>query len=139
MATKDDRVLSGSEYWDNRYSSSNDAQTHEWFRSFVDLEPFLQEQLFGISGLTVDNDPVVLHLGSGESVRLHLQLFHLISDVTISAYPDRIYISGIPAPAMYRLLGCCCRFNGGAAPRGRRNPVEVHGCTGHEWHHRSIY
>ena len=77
--TAHDQVLSHASFWDERYSQSDggSAPTHEWFRSFSDLEPFFQSNLFGVPGLTPPDDPLVLHLGSGDSVRrllIHLSL-----------------------------------------------------------------
>ena len=73
MAGSDDSVLSHAEYWDGRYKSSADVdahgQAHEWFRSFASLEPFLREHLFDAPGLAARDEPAVLHLGSGDSVR----------------------------------------------------------------------
>lgn len=45
--SEDDRVLSHAQYWDGRYAeSSGSAQpTHEWIRSFAELEPFLEANL----------------------------------------------------------------------------------------------
>ena len=68
MAIEDDRSLSRSQYWDDRYSLSNDAPTHEWFRSFANLEPFFRDHFFGARGLRIDDNPAILHLGSGDSV-----------------------------------------------------------------------
>lgn len=68
MALEEDRALSSSEYWDSRYSSSGDGQLHEWFRSFENLEPFFQDNFFNVQGMTAEDDPLVLHLGSGDSV-----------------------------------------------------------------------
>jgi len=64
-----EQALLHSEYWDCYYSKSEkDAPVHEWFRSFVDLQPFLQTQLFEAGGLKPEDNPLILHLGSGDSV-----------------------------------------------------------------------
>ncbi len=69
MASKDDRLLSHPDYWDSRYSvSDGEGPTHEWFRSFTDLEPFFQTNLFSVQGRAPDDQPYFLHLDSGDSV-----------------------------------------------------------------------
>ncbi|CEF86947.1 hypothetical protein FGSG_11344 [Fusarium graminearum PH-1] len=69
MTIKEDQQLSNSEYWDSRYVNSNgDDPTHEWFRSFEHLQPFLGKNLLEQPGRTAQDNPKVLHLGSGDSV-----------------------------------------------------------------------
>ncbi|KAL7783850.1 hypothetical protein V8C37DRAFT_396741 [Trichoderma ceciliae] len=69
MPTEDDQALGYPSYWDGRYSKSDgEAPTHEWFRSFSDLEPFFQNNLFGLQSLKAEDNPLILHLGSGDSV-----------------------------------------------------------------------
>jgi len=71
----DDEALSKPEYWDEHYSKSDgDIPTHEWFRSFADLREFFRRNLFEAPGCSAADDPVILHLGSGDSVS---RLFHL--------------------------------------------------------------
>ena len=66
---ENDEALSHPEYWDERYSKADgEAPTHEWFRSFGDLEEFFQKVLFQSAGRTPDDKPLILHLGSGDSV-----------------------------------------------------------------------
>jgi hypothetical protein len=67
-------ALSTSEYWDKRYAQADgENATHEWFRSFSALLPFLQTNLF--DARPVDQKPKILHLGSGDSVsRLKISL-----------------------------------------------------------------
>jgi hypothetical protein len=86
-----DEVLSHAEFWDGRYAvavadtegedkadgtdkpnksvAGNDVPTHEWFRSYSDLEPFFAKVLFERPGCRPDDNPSVLHLGCGDSVR----------------------------------------------------------------------
>jgi hypothetical protein len=60
-------ALSTSEYWDKRYAQADGQNaTHEWFRSFSALLPFLQSNLFDTR--PVEEKPRILHLGSGDSV-----------------------------------------------------------------------
>lgn len=60
-------ALSTSEYWDLRYAQADgENATHEWFRSFSALLPFLQSNLF--DARPVDQKPKILHFGSGDSV-----------------------------------------------------------------------
>jgi hypothetical protein len=60
-------ALSTSEYWDKRYAQADgENATHEWFRSFSALLPFLQSNLFDTR--PVDQKPKILHFGSGDSV-----------------------------------------------------------------------
>ncbi|ERS95206.1 hypothetical protein HMPREF1624_08417 [Sporothrix schenckii ATCC 58251] len=79
-----DEVLSHAEFWDGRYSvavkegaeattestktAPTDEPTHEWFRSYSDLEPFLVKVLFGRPKCGPADNPSVLHLGCGDSV-----------------------------------------------------------------------
>jgi hypothetical protein len=71
MTAENDQALSHAEYWDERYSKSDGtAPTHEWFRSFDDLEQFFQKNFFQIDGLKSSDNPLILHLGSGDSVCL---------------------------------------------------------------------
>lgn len=67
MGAEEDQALARPEYWDGHYSKSEgEAPVHEWFRSFGDLQPFLQTHLFEI--VKPEAKPLVLHLGSGDSV-----------------------------------------------------------------------
>jgi hypothetical protein len=60
-------ALSTFEYWDKRYAQADgENATHEWFRSFSALLPFLQSNLF--DARPVDQKPKILHFGSGDSV-----------------------------------------------------------------------
>ncbi|KYG13634.1 hypothetical protein FVEG_13903 [Fusarium verticillioides 7600] len=69
MTIAEDQQLGLSEYWDSRYATSNNNDpTHEWFRSFSQVLPFLQKNLLEQPGRTAQDDPRVLHLGSGDSV-----------------------------------------------------------------------
>lgn len=71
-----DEALSKPEYWDEHYAKSDgQAPTHEWFRSFADLEEFFQISLFEAPGFTAPDNPVILHLGSGDSVSCPLTYF----------------------------------------------------------------
>lgn len=75
MTAEEDQALGRADYWDSRYSKSDgEAPTHEWFRSFSDLEPFFRNNLFGLQSFKAEDNPLVLHLGSGDSVcRRHSQ------------------------------------------------------------------
>ncbi|OAA65303.1 Methyltransferase type 11 [Niveomyces insectorum RCEF 264] len=65
---ENDEVLSRAEFWDERYAKTDgEAPTHEWFRSFDDLEEFFQKVLFQSAGRRPDDNPLILHLGSGDS------------------------------------------------------------------------
>lgn len=76
MTGETDEELSHSEYWDERYSKSDGAApTHEWFRSFSDLEPFFQKNLFEVDRLKPSDNLRILHLGSGDSVRRPIPYF----------------------------------------------------------------
>ncbi|KAJ2906278.1 hypothetical protein MKZ38_002357 [Zalerion maritima] len=66
---ENDESLSHLEYWDERYSKiDGETPTHEWFRSFSHLEHFFQKILFQSPGHRPDDNPLILHLGSGDSV-----------------------------------------------------------------------
>ena len=61
-------ALARPSYWGRQYSASKgDMPTHEWLGSFSDLETFFQDTL-----LTRDYDDLIFHLGSGDSVSLHV-------------------------------------------------------------------
>lgn len=67
MQTAEIKRLAHSDYWDERYAEVGpEEQVHEWFRSFNDLRPFFNQHLFEMRG--PETAPVVLHLGSGDSV-----------------------------------------------------------------------
>ena len=67
MSEAESKRLAHSEYWDERYAEVGpDEQVHEWFRSFNDLESFLDHNLFQVRG--PETAPKILHLGSGDSV-----------------------------------------------------------------------
>jgi EEF1A lysine methyltransferase 4 len=69
MTIAEDQQLGLSEYWDSRYATSNNNDpTHEWFRSFSQVLPFLQKNLLEQPGRTAQDNPKILHLGSGDSV-----------------------------------------------------------------------
>jgi hypothetical protein len=62
--------LGHAEFWDERYAKAEDGSkpTHEWFRDFQSLEPFFAKHLFETR--TIESNPRILHLGSGDSVRI---------------------------------------------------------------------
>lgn len=67
MPDAETKHLAHADYWDERYASvAPENQVHEWFRSFNDLEPFLDRHLFQVRG--PEMAPKILHLGSGDSV-----------------------------------------------------------------------
>jgi hypothetical protein len=67
MSDAESKLLAHAEYWDDRYANVGpERQVHEWFRSFRDLEPFLEQYLFQVR--PPRTAPDILHLGSGDSV-----------------------------------------------------------------------
>jgi EEF1A lysine methyltransferase 4 len=73
MEETEAKRLAHSEYWDERYAEVGpDKQVHEWFRSFSDLEPFLDRYLFQVR--IPETAPRILHLGSGDSVMTPIQI-----------------------------------------------------------------
>lgn len=59
--------LAHHDYWDERYAEVGpNEQVHEWFRSFNELRPFLDQHLFQVR--KPETAPNILHLGSGDSV-----------------------------------------------------------------------
>jgi len=67
MSEPDIKRLAHPDYWDERYTEvGSGAQVHEWFRSYGDLEEFLNRHLFQVRG--PETAPKLLHLGSGDSV-----------------------------------------------------------------------
>ena len=70
---KEAKALGHPEYWDERYSRSDGEQpTHEWFKTYDDLQPFLEKHLFGFRNPQAH--PRILHLGAGDSVRIGLPI-----------------------------------------------------------------
>ncbi|KID87734.1 endothelin-converting enzyme [Metarhizium guizhouense ARSEF 977] len=73
MTAESDQALGHSEYWDKHYAKSDGtAPTHEWYCSFGDLEQFFQINLFEADGLKSSDNPLILHLGSGDSPSLQV-------------------------------------------------------------------
>ncbi|UKZ78467.1 hypothetical protein TrVFT333_006207 [Trichoderma virens FT-333] len=69
MAFNEEQALAYSSYWDNGYSKSDgEKPTHEWYRSFSELKTFFQDNLFSQQSLKAEDNPMILHLGSGDSV-----------------------------------------------------------------------
>lgn len=71
MPFNDERpeALARAEYWDGRYAKSDGlAPTHEWFRTYRDLQPFLERHLF--EPFKPALNPKILHLGAGDSVSI---------------------------------------------------------------------
>lgn len=66
MTVEEDQALSRADYWDGRYT---DGHGHEWFRTFKDLESFFYTNLVGTKEFAPQIDPLIVHLGSGDSVR----------------------------------------------------------------------
>lgn len=70
-ADKDAQALAHAEFWNERYDKSDGSgPTHEWFRSYSDLQPFLGKHLF--ETFPPAQSPRILHLGAGDSVRTNL-------------------------------------------------------------------
>ncbi|KAI0017974.1 S-adenosyl-L-methionine-dependent methyltransferase [Xylariomycetidae sp. FL0641] len=66
MSDEANERLSHPDFWDSRYAQSEgDQPTHEWFRTFDDLEPFFTKNLFPTKPPA--KHPNLLHLGSGDS------------------------------------------------------------------------
>jgi hypothetical protein len=60
-------ALGYATFWDERYVKAEDSKpTHEWFRDFGSLEPFLTKHLFETRN--PESKPKILHLGSVDSV-----------------------------------------------------------------------
>ena len=71
------------EYWDRRYATRPNESllsTHEWFRTFEQLRPFLEKQL-----PAAGSSPRILHLGCGDSVRTPFY-FSDISELRVEFY-----------------------------------------------------
>ncbi|MCJ1421107.1 hypothetical protein MMC32_007469 [Xylographa parallela] len=83
------KELGFPDYWNNRYNqgAESDHATHEWFRTFEKLRPFLEKELPRAS-----SEPRILHLGCGDStlpadlanLHYHNQLAVDFSDVVIT-------------------------------------------------------
>ncbi|EPE34937.1 S-adenosyl-L-methionine-dependent methyltransferase [Glarea lozoyensis ATCC 20868] len=64
--------LAFASFWDKRYDvaeTPNDQPTHEWFRGFDSLKPWLFKHLF--NPRPADLAPIILHLGCGDSTLPH--------------------------------------------------------------------
>jgi hypothetical protein len=71
MGDEENERLAHADYWDERYAQAageGEQQVHEWFRSFDDLSEFFDGNLFQTR--SPDTAPRILHLGSGDSVRI---------------------------------------------------------------------
>lgn len=67
MSDEELKQLAKPQFWDERYATAEaDTPTHEWFRTFDELSPFLEPHLFGAR--EPSTQPKILHLGSGDSV-----------------------------------------------------------------------
>ncbi|KAK4443005.1 S-adenosyl-L-methionine-dependent methyltransferase [Podospora aff. communis PSN243] len=63
-----DNQFSHTFYWDEHYSQSDGSvPKHEWLRPFSALESFFAANLFALAGFTPVDNPLILHLGSGDS------------------------------------------------------------------------
>lgn len=70
MAEQDLQALTHPQYWDAHYVDGDGATpTHEWFRSYEDLSPFLTTHLLEAEGCKPEDKPLILHIGTGDSVR----------------------------------------------------------------------
>jgi hypothetical protein len=79
MPDEEDRALATCEYWDGRYGEVEDEKIlHEWFRPFDALMPLFDTHLFNVTGRRAEENPFILHLGSGDSVRLPPSLSSLV-------------------------------------------------------------
>lgn len=65
---EENKRLAYAEYWDDRYAETEGGQLHEWFRSFKDLDEFFSRHFF--EAYPHGAAPRILHLGSGDSVRV---------------------------------------------------------------------
>ncbi|KAF2668394.1 hypothetical protein BT63DRAFT_456034 [Microthyrium microscopicum] len=66
--------LTFASFWDKRYQdggadTSNTQPTHEWFRGFESLKPWLSKYLF--DARPAETAPLILHLGCGDSTVPH--------------------------------------------------------------------
>ncbi|OAP59320.1 hypothetical protein AYL99_06618 [Fonsecaea erecta] len=87
MSEAELKRLARSEYWDERYAKVGpDEQVHEWFRTFNDLEPFLDRHLFQVRA--PETAPTILHLGSGDST--------IPEDLSRRGYKDQICVDFSP-------------------------------------------
>lgn len=69
MTVEEDQALSHPEFWDARYvEGDGETPTHEWFRSYDELSGFLSTHLIEAEGFKPEDDPLILHLGTGDSV-----------------------------------------------------------------------
>ncbi|GJN70173.1 endothelin-converting enzyme [Purpureocillium lilacinum] len=83
MSDQDIERLAHPEFWDERYATAEDsAPTHEWFRTFAELLPFLQPKLF--NARPPATNPKILHLGSGDST--------LPRDLAERGYADQLCV-----------------------------------------------
>ncbi|PNS14796.1 Queuine tRNA-ribosyltransferase-like protein [Sphaceloma murrayae] len=63
---EEQEALATPEYWNGRYSQADgEKPTHEWFKTYDALKPFLTRHLF--EPRRPEDNPSILHLGSGDS------------------------------------------------------------------------
>jgi hypothetical protein len=78
-SSEEARALGRADFWDERYAkASSDAEekpSHEWFRGFD--APFFEKNLFERDGNGGGKGKLgrILHLGSGDSVRILIFTF----------------------------------------------------------------
>jgi hypothetical protein len=66
-STDEGKALATPDFWNDRYKAAEDDKpTHEWFRSFEALQPFLSQHLY--EAWPAEGSPRILHLGCGDSV-----------------------------------------------------------------------
>ncbi|KAJ6442708.1 endothelin-converting enzyme [Purpureocillium lavendulum] len=86
MSDQDIERLAHPEFWDERYATTTTAEdavpTHEWFRTFAELLPFLEPKLF--DARPPATNPKILHLGSGDST--------LPRDLAERGYADQLCV-----------------------------------------------
>jgi hypothetical protein len=88
MAGSDEEAeaLAHPGYWDARYTGSDGkTPSHEWFRTYNDLQPFFSKYLF--ESYAPETEPKILHLGAGDSVRI---IRYRIVVSSLSNYENRL-------------------------------------------------
>lgn len=68
-----DAALSSAGYWDKYYlpGGEGEAPTPAWFRSFEEIQEFVRRNLIQAQGRTPADNPWIVHIGSGNSVRFY--------------------------------------------------------------------
>lgn len=142
-----DAALSSADYWDQYYGANTSidvgdaggAPTHEWFRSFDDIQEFLGRNLINAIGRTPSDNPWVVHIGSGDSVSAYsLSVSPSKGLLTFrKGGTSRTCFAWIQTPDMPRLFFDSGAEDDGASRLVSRYRMEADGRSRYGWYRHS--